>query len=80
MIRGLDLDKAKKLKGISDKRADVIAVGMAVAKVAYNEFVRNGVKVSTNGEMYGIVAKNLLGQTGEKPLLDILGYSLSAIN
>ena len=37
-------------------------------------------KISTNGEMYGIVAKNLLGQTGEKPLLDILGYSLSAIN
>ena len=80
LIRGLDLDKAKKLKGISEKRADVVAVGMAIAKVAYNEFVRNSVKVSTNGEMYGIVAKNLLGPTGEKPLLDILGYSLSAIN
>lgn len=80
LIRGLDLDKAKKLKGISDKRADVIAIGMAIAKVAFNEFVRNCVKISTNGEMYGIVAKNLLGQTGEKPLLDILGYSLSAIN
>ena len=80
LIRGLDLDKAKKLKGISDKRADVVAIGMAVVKVAYNEFVRNSMKISTNGEMYGIVAKNLLGQTGEKPLLDILGYSLSAIN
>ena len=80
LVRGLDLDKAKKLKGISDKRADIIAIGMAVAKVAYNEFVRNKVKVSTNGEIYGIVAKNLLGPTGEKPLLDILGYSLSAIN
>ena len=80
LIRGLDLDKAKKLKGISEKRADVIAVGMAIAKVAYNEFVRNAVKVCINGEMYGIVAKNLLGQTGEKPLLDILGYSLSSIN
>ncbi len=80
LIRGLDLDKAKKLKGISDKRADVIALGLAIAKVAYNEFVRNAVKISTNGEMHGIVAKNLLGQTAEKPLLDILGYSLSAIN
>ena len=80
LIRGLDLDKAKKLKGISEKRADVIAVGLAVAKVVYNEFVRTSVKISINGEMYGIVAKNLLGQTGEKPLLDILGYSLSAIN
>lgn len=80
LIRGLDLDKAKKLKGISDKRADVIAVGLAIAKVAYNEFVRDNVKVSANGENYGIVAKNLLGQTAEKPLLDILGYSLSTIN
>ena len=80
LIRGLDLDKAKKLKGISEKRADVVAIGLAIIKVAYNEFVRNCFKISTNGEMYGIVAKNLLGQTGEKPLLDILGYSLSAIN
>lgn len=80
LIHGLDLDKAKKLKGISEKRADLLAIGMAIAKVMYNEFVRHGVKISTNGEMYGVVAKNLLGQTGEKPLLDILGYSLSAIN
>ncbi len=80
LVRGLDIDKAKKLKGISEKRADVIAVGMAIAKAMFNEFVTNGIKVSTNGEMYGIVAKNLLGQTGEKPLLDILGYSLSSNN
>ena len=80
LIRGLDLDKAKKLKGISEKRADVIAIGFAIAKAFYNEIVRTGVKVSINSELYGIVAKNLLGQTGEKPLLDILGYSLSNIN
>lgn len=80
LIHGLDLDKAKKLKGVSEKRADLLAIGFAIAKVAYNEFVRQGIKVSTNGEMYGIVAKTLLGQTGEKPLLDILGYSLSSIN
>ncbi len=80
LIHGLDLDKAKKLKGVSDMRADLLAIGFAVIKVAYNEFVRHGFKVSTNGEMYGVVAKSLLGQTGEKPLLDILGYSLSSIN
>ncbi len=80
LIRGLDLDKAKKLKGISDKRADVIAIGISIVKAMYNEFVRGCIRVSTNGEMYGIIAKNLLAQTGEKPLLDILGYSLSSIN
>lgn len=80
LLRGLDLDKAKKLKGVSEKRADIVAAGVAIIKAAYNEFVRGGVKVSTNSERYGIVAKNLLSQTGEKPLLDILGYSLSSIN
>ncbi len=80
LVRTLDIDKSKKLKGISEKRSDIVAIGLAFVKVAYNEFVRNCVKVSTNGEMYGIVAKNLLAQTGEKPLLDILGYSLSSIN
>ncbi len=80
LIRGLDLDKAKKLKGISEKRADVIAIGLSIIKSAFNEFIRAGVKISTNGEMYGIVTRNLLGQSGDKPLLDILGYSLSAIN
>lgn len=80
LIRGLDLDKAKKLKGISEKRADLMAIGFAIVKSAYDEIVRTSIKVSTNGERYGIVAKNLLGQTGEKPLLDILGYSLSSIN
>ncbi len=80
LIRGLDGDKAKKLKGVSDKRVDSLAVGFAIIKSAYNEFVRDGFKVSTNGERYGIVVRNLFGQTNEKPLLDILGYSLSSIN
>lgn len=80
LVRGLDLDKAKKLKGVSEKRADLLAVGFAVVKSLFNEAIRNVVKVSQNGELYGIVAKNILGQSTEKPLLDILGYSLSAIN
>lgn len=80
LIKGLDLDKAKKLRGVSEKRADVVAVGFALIDAIMQTIPHKNVKVSTNGEMYGIVAKNLLGQTGDKPLLDILGYSLGAIN
>lgn len=80
LIKGLDIDKAKKLRGISEKRSDIIAIGFALIDALMSTFVKSGIKVSTNGEMYGIVAKNLLGQTGDKPLLDILGYSLGAIN
>ena len=80
LVRGLDLDKAKKLRGISEKRADVIAIGFAFIKAFSDSVAKKDIKVSINGEMYGIVAKNLLAQTGDKPLLDILGYSLSSIN
>jgi len=60
LIRGLDLDKAKKLKGISEKRADVLAIGFAFAKVIFNECIRNFIRISTNGVLYGIVSKNII--------------------
>ena len=79
LVRGLDLDKTKKLKGISAMRADVVASGIAIVKAMYNTFVNKDLRVSINGEMYGIASKSLMAQI-DKPLLDILGYSLSAIN
>lgn len=78
VVRGLDIDKTKKLKGVSAMRADVLASGMAIIRALFNTVASN-IKVSVNGEMYGIVSKSLMPQL-DKPLLDILGYSLSAIN
>lgn len=79
LVRGLDIDKTKKLKGISAMRADVVASGIAIVKALFNTFVNKDLRVSINGEMYGIASKSLMAQI-DKPLLDILGYSLSAIN
>ncbi|MBQ8522346.1 MAG: hypothetical protein IJ458_01625 [Clostridia bacterium] len=79
LIKTLDIDKAKKLKGVSSMRADVLASGIAIIKALFNNVFKSNVKVSTCGEMYGLVARNILSQA-EKPMLDILGYSLSAIN
>lgn len=79
LIRGLDIDKTKKLKGVSATRADIIAGGVAIIRAMYNTFVDKSIHVSVNGEMYGIASKSLMAQI-DKPLLDILGYSLSCIN
>ena len=79
LIKTLDIDKAKKLKGISNLRADVLAGGIAILKALFNNVIKSNIKVSTCGEMYGLVARSILAQA-EKPMLDILGYSLSAIN
>lgn len=78
LIKTLDIDKAKKLKGISTIRADIFAAGIAIIKALFNN-VKSNARVSTCGEMYGLVARNVLAQA-DKPMLDILGYSLSAIN
>ena len=79
LIKTLDIDKAKKLKGISTLRADVLASGIAIIKSLFNNVIKASIKVSTCGEMYGLVARTILAQA-EKPMVDILGYSLSAIN
>lgn len=79
LIRTLDIDKGKKLKGISALRADVLACGIAIVKAIFNNISKSSVKISTCGEMYGLVARSILPQA-EKPMVDILGYSLSSIN
>lgn len=79
LVRGLDVDKTKKLKGVSSMRADVFAAGLAIAKAMFNTYINKDLHVSVNGEMYGIVCKSIIPQL-DKPLLDILGYSLSSIN
>ncbi|MBQ7880334.1 MAG: hypothetical protein IJ358_00630 [Clostridia bacterium] len=79
LIKTLDIDKAKKLKGISTLRADVLASGIAIIKALFNNVIKSNIRVSTCGEMYGLVARSVLAQA-EKPMVDILGYSLSAIN
>ena len=79
LIKTLDIDKAKKLKGISNLPANVVASGIAIIKALFNNISKAHIKLSTCGEMYGLVARTILSQA-EKPMLDILGYSLSAVN
>ncbi|MDD4350613.1 MAG: hypothetical protein PHP83_00300 [Clostridia bacterium] len=80
LVSALDLDNSKKLKGISDMRVDVLAAGMAIVKSAFATYACTPIHVSTCGEMYGIISKTLISQSMDKPLLDVLGYSLSSIN
>ena len=61
-------------------RVDVLAAGMAIVKSAFATYACTPIHVSTCGEMYGIISKTLISQSMDKPLLDVLGYSLSSIN
>ena len=79
-IKTLDLDKTKKLKGISADRADYLASGLAIIK-AIQDFSNIGVAtVCGTNITEGILFNKSCPLTSEKPLTDILGFSLSAQN
>ena len=79
MIKVLDLDKKKKIKGLSSGRADILPAALAVVKsfvkyMHYDNFVIGG-----SGLREGIMFNQAMPITLEKPISDILGYSLNSL-
>lgn len=79
-IKTLDLDKTKKLKGISADRADYLASGLAIIKAMQDFAGVNIATVCANSLTEGILFNKACPLTSEKPLTDILGFSLNAQN
>ena len=78
-VKTLDIDKTKKLKGISAQRADVLASGIAMVK-AFAE--KSGIArfiVSTNSVAEGYLFNKVAQGSQEKPTSDVLGTSLQTI-
>lgn len=76
MVRSLDLDKKRRIKGLSSARADVFPSAMAVIKafvdyMGFTKFVTSG-----SGLREGVMFNYAYPQTLEKPISDVLGYSL----
>lgn len=79
MLKVLDLDKKKKIKGISAQRADILPAAMAVMSsfIKYMNF--HNIVISANGLREGIMFNYAMPITIEKPITDVLGYSLGAL-
>ena len=79
MIKVLDLDKKKKIKGLSTERADILPAALAVI----NSFIKYmGVEqftLSGAGLREGIMFNQALPMTIEKPIADVLNYSLTTL-
>ena len=79
-VAGLDLDKSKKIKGISQERADLFACSLAIYKAIYDLFNYSTVYASKldfgEGELHYLANPSLT----DKPYPDILGNSLEIIN
>jgi len=79
LVKTLDIDKTKKIKGISADRADVFASGVSMIKAVLDSFSFENVTVSTKGMKEGLIYTSVVPGTNEKPISDLLGYSLDNI-
>ena len=79
MIKVLDLDKKKKIKGLSAERADILPAALAVIKTFVNYVGVKEFTFSGAGLREGIMFNQALPMTVEKPIADVLNYSLTTL-
>lgn len=79
MLKVLDLDKKKKIKGLSAERADILPAALAIAKSFISYFKFEKFVISGAGLREGIMFNQALPLTEEKPISDVLNYSLTTL-
>lgn len=79
MIKVLDLDKKKKIKGLSTERADILPAALAVIKSFIKYMNVEQFTFSGAGLREGIMFNQALPMTIEKPIADVLNYSLTTL-
>ncbi|MDE6505019.1 MAG: Ppx/GppA family phosphatase [Clostridia bacterium] len=79
MIKVLDLDKKKKIKGLSTERADILPAALAVIKSFIGYMNVEQFTLSGAGLREGIMFNQALPMTIEKPIADVLNYSLTTL-
>ncbi len=79
MLRSLDVDKRKKIKGLSPKRADIMPAAMAIVKAFTSYMGVENFAIGGCGLREGLMLNQALPLTQEKPISDVLGYSLDTL-
>ena len=79
MIRVLDLDKKKKIKGLSSDRADILPSALAVVKSFMGFMNFDNITISGSGLREGMMLNYSNPQSIDKPVSDVLNYSLNTL-
>ncbi len=79
MLKSLDLDKKKRIKGISSDRADILPSAFAVAHAFIKYLNFETITTSSSGLREGIMFNYAVPTTVEKPITDVLGYSMQTL-
>lgn len=80
LIKTLDVDKARKIKGISSDSSDILVSGICIAKAVLDEVKASEVTISSKSALDGIMFNYAMPVTNEKPISDLLGFSLENNN
>ncbi len=77
-IKGLDVDKRSKIKGVSSASAGVLLGGLSIVSALVQKFDVQQIILSNSSVATGVMFNQCVPITAEKPIVDILVYSLNA--
>ncbi len=79
LLKSLDLDRKKKIKGLSSGRADILPSALAAIS-AFKKYMNLGnIVISGSGLRTGIMFNYALPSTVDKPVSDVMTYSLNSL-
>jgi len=78
-VKGLDATKKQKLKGISSHSADTILAGMCIVDAVLQHSKLNNITVGCGYRNIGLMFNYAMPFTVERPVSDVLGYSLEVV-
>ncbi len=79
LLKGLDLDRKKRLKGLSSGRADILPSAMALVSAFKKHMNLGNIIISGSGLRTGVLFNYTLPTTVDKPISDVLTYSLNSL-
>ena len=79
MLKALDVDKRKKIKGLSPNRADIMPAAMAIVQAFLSFTGIQSFAIGGCGLREGLMLNQAYPITQEKPISDVLGYSLETL-
>lgn len=78
-IKTMDLDSTMKIKGLSSGRADIFPSALAAIKAFTDKLAFPEIIISGSGLREGAMFRYAVPMTAERPITDVLGYSLNTL-
>ncbi len=79
LLKTLDIDRKKKIKGISSDRADILPAAFAVVSAFKKYLNLQNITISGSGLRTGLLFNHAVPTTVDKPVSDVLTYSLNSM-